>query len=97
MTLLDTVSMEGAVSFFKKHRAHIKDAKGWIFISHRRVARGLDLNGTGASTLIINCRFANATELIQTIGRGNRNPLRNEAIVSHVFIDHEQSRNIQEI
>jgi hypothetical protein len=97
MSLLDTESMEGAVAFFEKHRAHIKDPKGWIFISHRGVARGLDLNGTESATMIINLRFANATKLVQTIGRGNKSPLLNEVIVSHVFIDCEQSSTLPEI
>ena len=97
MTLLDTDSMDGANEFFERHRAHIKDPKGWIFISHRGVARGLDLNGCEAATMIINCRFANATELVQMIGRGNRNPLRNQPITSHVFVDKDPRRTLAEM
>jgi hypothetical protein len=97
MCLLDTESNEAANAFFENHRAHFKDKKGWIFISHRGVARGLDLNGPEAATMIINFRFSNATELIQTIGRGNRNPFCNQAIVSHVFVDSDATRIIPEM
>ena len=63
MYLLDTDSIDAANKFFTAHRGHIKDEKGWIFISHRGVSRGLDLNGIEAATMIINFRFANTTEL----------------------------------
>jgi urease gamma subunit len=63
MYLMDTESTDAALSFFNTHRGHIKDEKGWIFISHRGVSRGLDLNGPEAATMIINFRFANTTEL----------------------------------
>jgi len=95
MCLLDTESMEAANKFFDDHRTHIKDPKGWIFISHRGVARGLDLNGTEAATMIINFRFSNVTEMFQTIGRGNRDPLRNQAIVSYVFVDRDVNRDLE--
>ena len=42
--------------------------------------------------MIINFRFSNATELVQTIGRGNRNPLCNQSIVSHIFVDNDTTR-----
>ena len=89
--------MEGANEFFEKHRAHIKDPEEWIFISHRGVARGLDLNGCKAATMIMSNRFSNATELVQTIGRGNRNPLLHQAIVSHVLVDKDPTRTLVEL
>ena len=47
--------------------------------------------------MIINFRFSDATELIQTIGRGNRNPFCNQAIVSHVFVESDETRIIPEM
>jgi hypothetical protein len=97
MKLVDTDSTDAAEKFFEKHRVHIRDDKGWVFISHRGVARGLDLNGPEAATMIINFRFANTTELTQTIGRGNRNPQVHGAITSHVFIDSKVHPNLLQL
>jgi hypothetical protein len=97
MKLVDTESTDAAQRFFDKHRAHIQNEKGWIFFSHRGVARGLDLNGPEAATMIINFRFANTTELTQTIGRGNRNPRLHGRIVSHVFIDSQATPSISKM
>lgn len=73
--------------FFRDHMVDIKDPNGWISLSHRGVARGLDINGVEAATMFINFRFANITELEQALGRRNRSPLILKSVKSHVFID----------
>ena len=85
--LEDTDSINAASTFINQHRANIGNPEGWVFISHRGVARGVDINGVEAATMVINFRFANASELEQTLGRGNRSPLLNLPVQSHIFVD----------
>jgi hypothetical protein len=85
--LNDPDSLDEVNQFLKDSRSFIKSTNGWIFISHRGVARGLDLNGVAAARMIVNFRFANYTELIQTLGRANRNPFEHKPEGSSVFVD----------
>jgi hypothetical protein len=93
--LHETDSSDKANDFLKEHRASISGAEGWIFVSHRGVARGVDINGPEPATMIINFRFANASELEQALGRGNRNPQVLASVTSHVFTDAGTSITLQ--
>jgi len=89
-----TDSMKEASDFITGHRADIGNKDGWVFISHRGVARGVDINGVEAATMVINFRFANASELEQALGRGNRSPLLNLPAPSHIFVDSDVQANL---
>lgn len=89
--LQDTQSTDAALNFLTQHRHHILNKEGFIFISHRGVTRGVDINGVEAATMVINFRFANAAELEQTLGRGNRSPHLYKPVHSLIFVDPEVS------
>jgi hypothetical protein len=89
MSLKDPDNIDDVKNFYKFHMSSIEAKEGWIFISTREVARGLDLRGIEAATMILNFNFANATELNQTLGRGNRNPFDYRPVKSYIFIDEQ--------
>ncbi len=57
--LEETDSVASTNTFFTNHMVDIKNPKGWIFVSHRGVVRGVDINGVEPATMVINFRFAN--------------------------------------
>ena len=72
MVLEDPEDLNEASNFLIKHEKHFGNADGWVFVSHRGVNRGMDINGIEAATMVINYKYASGFELQQTLGRGNR-------------------------
>jgi hypothetical protein len=72
MPCFDTESLKYADQFLEDNRRDFGSINGFIFISHRGVIRGIDINGFEPSTMVINFEYASGFELLQALGRGNR-------------------------